>query len=130
MQSGVISAVPSVDVTRTGTIESVKGGSVRFVVTMQAGASVWGAQENDEVPDTVVDLEVLTSDFFEVFWQRFGKSCAGVLVSEDERRVRSSLGESSGVGSTAGEFSEVVTTAIVLAGIEDECQTEFGVVSR
>jgi len=130
MQSGVISAVPSVDVTRTGTIESVKGGSVRFEVTMQAGASVWGAQENDEVPDAVVDLEVLTSDFFEVFWQRFAKSCAGVLMAEDERRVRSSLGESSGVGSTAGEFSEVVTTAIVLAGLEDECQTEFGVVSR
>jgi len=66
MQSGLISTVPSVDVTRTGTIESVKGGSVRFVVTMHADASVWGAQEKGES----VTLEVLTFGVVVVVWQR------------------------------------------------------------
>jgi len=68
MQSGVTSAVPSVDVTRTGTNESVKGGSVRFEETMQAGVSVWGAQENEEEPVTVEDLAI---GVVEVVLQRF-----------------------------------------------------------
>lgn len=67
MQSGVISAVLSVDVTRTETIEYVKGGSVRFVVTMHADASVWGAQVKEEESVTV---EVLTFGVVEVVWQR------------------------------------------------------------
>jgi len=51
-------------------------------------------------------------------------------MAKGERRVRSSFGESSGVGSTVGGSIVEVTAAIVLAGLEEECQTELGVVRR